>query len=65
MSKNHTTEKITALQKYVDGLKARLNAPVTCKHKDNPEGIKNWLKREIEQHTRKLEDLKMYLPASK
>lgn len=61
MSKNNSAEKITALQVYVDGLKSRLSSPVPEKHKDRPEQYKGWLKREIEQHTKKLEDLKMYL----
>ena len=61
MSKNNSAEKITALQVYVDGLKSRLSSPIPEKHKAAPQPYIDWLNREIAQHTKKLEDLKMYL----
>lgn len=52
-------DKVLKLQKYVDGLKTRLNGKnFGTKHAKAPEVYKAWLVREIDQHTKKIDKLK-------
>lgn len=58
-AQNNLKEKIVSLTKYVDDLKSRLNSnKVPERAKANPEPYKEWLRREIDMHTKKIEFLK-------
>lgn len=53
-------EKINKLNTYVEGLKEKLNGGMFGpKHEKNPEVYRAWLKREIDQHTKKIENLRI------
>lgn len=58
-------DKINSLTKYVDTMKTRLGSAVPEKHAHRSEVYRAWVKREIEMHTKKLEDLKLLPPSKK
>lgn len=53
-------DKVLRLIKYVDDLKQKLAGGMFGpKHANAPEVYKAWLKREIDQHTKKIEALRL------
>jgi len=55
----NSQDKVNRLQKYVDDLKQKLNGGMFgAKHAKAPEVYAAWLKREIDQHTKKIDRLK-------
>lgn len=54
-----TREKRISLEKYVVEMTGKLNAPVPEKHKNNPTTYMNFVKRELSQTIRKLEEEKL------
>lgn len=56
----NTSEKITKLTKYVDDLKTKLNSGMFgSRHEQAPEVYRAWLVREIDQHSKKIEALRL------
>lgn len=54
-----TASKIQKLTKYVAEMKGKLDSDIIgSKYKDTPEEYKRFLKREIQTHTKKIEDLR-------
>lgn len=56
----HALEKINRLTIYVESLKQKLNSGMFgAKHANAPEVYRAWLKREIDQHSKKIESLRL------
>ena len=61
-----TREKIPSLQKYVEGLRNRLNSKtVSQKHAGRAPAYFDWLRLEIRRTETKINELKLSLPAEK
>ncbi len=58
-------DKLTRLTRYVDDLKNKLTSPVPQKRAKSPETYKTFLRREIETHSRKIDELKLIEPVKK
>lgn len=58
-------DTLAKLVKYADGLKSRLSDPLPAKHQHRPATYKQFLQREIDTVNKKIEALKMSLPAPK
>lgn len=52
-------EKVQKLQKYVDEMKSKLSGEVPPKHQHAPESYRNFLTKEINMASKKLEALKL------
>lgn len=52
-------EKANKLQKYADSLSNRLSSPVSEKHAGNEKTYKQFLQRELEAASKKVESLKL------
>ncbi len=50
-----TKEKMVSLVAYIADCKSKLSSAVPVKHKDHPESYKNFLKKEIEDTTKKVD----------
>lgn len=59
------SDRATDLVRYVDGLKIRLSAPVPAKHAANPDSYREYLRREIDQHQRRIDYLRLAEPAKR
>ena len=55
-------EKIDKLQAYVDLMMTKPVGGIPEKHSHRPDVYRTWVKREIETHTKKMEDLKLMPP---
>lgn len=52
-------DKATALTKYASELKNKLESPVPSKHVARPEAYKQFLQRELETVSKKLDSMKL------
>lgn len=58
-------DKLNKLIRYVDNLKNRLSEPAPTKRPVNLECYRRFLQREIDSHSKKIDDLRMSEPAKK
>lgn len=62
----HTRNKIVSLTAHAERVKSLMNSnTVPLKHEERAAAYKDWVKLEYSRTTRKLEELKLSLPAAK